>query len=656
MSRQYFHKEKHYWWKILLDGLLLFFAFLLMYFLRRGHIRIEDNFRRFLPFLFITWFFVTLLSKKFKQFKYENLYVKLRPYFFSAVALAAVLSLELYVLGWYFLNRFIVYFTLGLFIFFEMFYVLLLYFFRNGGDRKSTVPFSAVFFVIEVFFVSMTISFIHFYRKTGLEIGEEYEVLLLGIYSVWIIISLLIHKYEVRTDKGLFKTLIPFWKSEIIIITLVSFFIFATNLAIFSSFIVLGSLFGFSVVENIIVFLYFHRKKEKQGEDGIDIFHVDTINYEVEPAAEKVVLKQEKYRIPLTELKSDLFQQKLKNVYLHGSEELFQFVDKNIALSSLDILETFVLYTSDITHIKKLSENSLTFFMNLDLTNDFSHINKTFIQINKILKTGGIFVGNFESLEQSKSRFYRRVTYLWGNILYPLYFISKRVIPKTPLFRKIYFFISKGRKRCISRAEILGRLNFCGFKLIDLKAIDEKTWFIVKKAKSPLSDRFPSYGLIFKQKRVGKDNRMIFTFKFRTMHPYSEYIQDYIYNLHSLDEIGKIHKDFRITAWGKILRKFWIDEIPMTFNLLKGELKVFGVRPLSQSFFKTYPEDLKKTRTKYKPGLIPPYYVDMPDTIEEVWESERNYLEKYSRHPFRTDFRYFFKALKNIFFYHAKSG
>jgi hypothetical protein len=90
-------------------------------------------------------------------------------------------------------------------------------------------------------------------------------------------------------------------------------------------------------------------------------------------------------------------------------------------------------------------------------------------------------------------------------------------------------------------------------------------------------------------------------------------------------------------------------------NWIKRDVKLVGVRPLSETFFATYPEDLKKERTQYKPGLIPPYYVDMPKSIEEVWESEKNYLKKYKAHPFRTDFRYFFKALNNIIFHKAKS-
>ena len=93
----------------------------------------------------------------------------------------------------------------------------------------------------------------------------------------------------------------------------------------------------------------------------------------------------------------------------------------------------------------------------------------------------------------------------------------------------------------------------------------------------------------------------------------------------------------------------------MIYNFLKGDLKLVGVRPLSEIFFSTYPEDLKKLRIKHKPGLIPPYYVDLPGSIEEVWESERQYLEKYEKNPLKTDIVYIFKALNNIVFHQARS-
>jgi hypothetical protein len=46
----------------------------------------------------------------------------------------------------------------------------------------------------------------------------------------------------------------------------------------------------------------------------------------------------------------------------------------------------------------------------------------------------------------------------------------------------------------------------------------------------------------------------------------------------------------------------------------------------------------------------------MPVGIEAIWESERRYLSRYQKHPWRTDFIYFFKAFNNILFHHAKSS
>lgn len=140
------------------------------------------------------------------------------------------------------------------------------------------------------------------------------------------------------------------------------------------------------------------------------------------------------------------------------------------------------------------------------------------------------------------------------------------------------------------------------------------------------------------------------------MHPFAEYIHELVYDIKQLENTGKIRDDFRITSWGRVFRKKWTDELPMIINWIKGDLKLFGVRPLSESFFNTYPEELKKERIKYKPGLIPPYYVDIPNSIEEVWESERKYLERYQRKPRKTDFVYFLKAVNNIVFHGAKSS
>jgi lipopolysaccharide/colanic/teichoic acid biosynthesis glycosyltransferase len=93
----------------------------------------------------------------------------------------------------------------------------------------------------------------------------------------------------------------------------------------------------------------------------------------------------------------------------------------------------------------------------------------------------------------------------------------------------------------------------------------------------------------------------------------------------------------------------------MLINLLKGQMKIFGVRPLSRQYFELYKQEVRDRRTKYKSGLIPPFYADMPDDLESIQASEMKYLDSFDVHPFRTDFRYFCKSWWNILFRHARS-
>lgn len=111
-----------------------------------------------------------------------------------------------------------------------------------------------------------------------------------------------------------------------------------------------------------------------------------------------------------------------------------------------------------------------------------------------------------------------------------------------------------------------------------------------------------------------------------------------------------------MTSWGSFLRKYWLDELPMFINFFKGEMKLVGVRPLSLHYFNLYPEGLQMLRIRTKPGLIPPFYADLPKTMEEIQASEQRYLEQYNKHPIRTDLKYLGKVFINIAIRGARSG
>lgn len=247
----------------------------------------------------------------------------------------------------------------------------------------------------------------------------------------------------------------------------------------------------------------------------------------------------------------------------------------------------------------------------------------------------------------------------WGinYFVYILHFFWHRVMPKLKLTKGIYFAVTKGKRRTFNRVEVLGRLYRAGFEVMNDEYRLSELYVLVRKIKTPIWDDKPSGGLLIKLQRVGKDGKMIGVYKFRTMYSYSEYLQPYIYKHNHLQKGGKFADDYRVTPWGKWMRKLWIDELPMFINFFKGELKLVGVRPLSRHYFSLYSSEMQELRTRVKPGLLPPFYYEKqtPQTIEEVQASERRYVEAYLQHPILTDIRYFFGTISNIIFHGKRS-
>jgi len=336
----------------------------------------------------------------------------------------------------------------------------------------------------------------------------------------------------------------------------------------------------------------------------------------------------------------------------HAGEAVWEFVKPYVPAKRNKVL---FLATSTRFNIMNQPEASYEALVNIKRVNDVRYLNKFFEAINSRLIDGGVYVNSVETYSIRKERILRR--FPWG-INWLFYFFDvlfRRVFPKLPVTKKLYFYMTQGNNRVLSMAETLGRLYSCGFEVVCEKQIGNELYFVARKIKEPAFDDSPTYGPLIRLKRYGKDGKLFSVYKARTMHAYSEYLQEYIYQHNDLDEGGKFKDDFRVTTMGRFLRKFWLDELPMVLNILKGDMKLVGVRPLSTQYFNLYDEDLKKKRLKFKPGLIPPYYVDLPKTLEEIMASEMRYLEAYEKSPLITDFSYFWKAWYNIIIRRARS-
>ena len=253
-----------------------------------------------------------------------------------------------------------------------------------------------------------------------------------------------------------------------------------------------------------------------------------------------------------------------------------------------------------------------------------------------------------------------KVRYPWGvwHCVIVWQYLWHRVFPKLKATRWLYFSITKGKNRTFHRVEIMGRICRAGFEVLDENFREGEFFVVARKIHEPVDDKAPTGSPIIHLRRIGLGGKEIVVHKFRTMYTYSEYIQSYIFEHQHLNAGGKFKNDYRVNFWGRILRRTWLDELSMVWNLICGDIKLVGVRPLSPHYFSLYTPEMQQLRTRTKPGLLPPFYYEKetPVELDDVQASERRYLEAYFKRPFATDWRYFWGIIGNIFFHRKHSA
>lgn len=114
--------------------------------------------------------------------------------------------------------------------------------------------------------------------------------------------------------------------------------------------------------------------------------------------------------------------------------------------------------------------------------------------------------------------------------------------------------------------------------------------------------------IFFSHKRIGKNGRLIPTFKFRSMYCDAEIrlqkmLQEDDKIREEWDTTFKLKNDPRITKVGSFLRKTSLDELPQIFNVLRGEMNFVGPRPVIQDELDKYYKEDAKYYLMVKPGI-----------------------------------------------------
>lgn len=140
--------------------------------------------------------------------------------------------------------------------------------------------------------------------------------------------------------------------------------------------------------------------------------------------------------------------------------------------------------------------------------------------------------------------------------------------------------------------------------------------------------------VLFKQERPGKNEKVFMLYKFRSM-------------TDARDQNGNLLPDNeRLPAFGRMLRKSSLDELPELFNIIKGDMSIVGPRPLLVQYLSRY-NQFQHRRHEVRPGLTgyAQAYGRNSLSWEEKFEKDVYYVDHLS---FGLDIRILFKTIVTV--------
>ncbi len=637
---------------ILIDWLLLNGSFWFMHVLAGGQHELAPYLKLCL-FINVIWLFQLLQYRRFRHLRIEPLFITFKKALFNAVYLlfaAAVLSVFLRLTAfsrYHVFGTFILYFLLesGVLVLVKGVSLTSIKKLFSLAERKAEGRETNLVFLVDFSLLVLAFFSVHAMKYNTLHPDTRAIEALLIVTAAWLITAKWTGKFYHATETNVHYAQAPYIKAFYISIAILSVIVFAFELFQHSRTLVFGS---FMVLLTLEIPLVAFRTKWRRRFVNDDIETVDQVRRFIKQHELPLDPGLETIDSPATEV--------VRDNYLASFPTLFDYLQDFISFDTMDKSRVLVLDTHNVYNVHILEQQQLSLFINLHVINNIRWFNKYFLEVHSKLRNGGYFVVRTPRLENYRESLERQFPKAIATFFYIFHFIWHRAIPKISGVNKLYFTLSRGRNRVITRAELIGRLHFCGFRFIDYQLVGDSHWFIARKMKIPAVDRNPSYGPLIRLRRIGYGGQVIHLLKFRTMHPYAEYLQDYVYEVNKLDDSGKFKDDFRLTQWGKVMRKYWLDELPQLINFIRGDIRLLGVRAISQHYFNLYPRDVQELRTQFKPGLVPPYYADLPENFDEIVESERRYLLAKKQAPVRTDIIYFYRAVKNIVIKRAHSA
>ena len=139
-------------------------------------------------------------------------------------------------------------------------------------------------------------------------------------------------------------------------------------------------------------------------------------------------------------------------------------------------------------------------------------------------------------------------------------------------------------------------------------------------------------GGFYRQKRVGKNGKDFWLYKFRSMRK-------------GADKKGLITvggHDSRITHTGYFIRKYKLDELPQLFNVLRGDMSLVGPRPEVRKYVDMYTSEQRKV-LRVRPGIADYASIEYADENVILGQSanpDKTYIEQIMPDKIRLNMKY----------------
>ena len=155
--------------------------------------------------------------------------------------------------------------------------------------------------------------------------------------------------------------------------------------------------------------------------------------------------------------------------------------------------------------------------------------------------------------------------------------------------------------------------------------------------------------LVFKQRRVGRNGRIFYIHKLRSMYVDAEERKKELMAQNEMNGLMfKMQDDPRITKVGKFIRKTSIDELPQFFDVLRGDMSLVGTRPPTLDEYRQY-ESHHKRRLSMKPGITGLWQVSGRSNIEDFEEVVKLDVEYIDNWTIWEDIKILFKTVWVVF-------